>query len=377
MRLLMLSGDEFIAQKKQNVFYDMLREYATYWDAIDIITPGGLSQEAFTIHGNVTIHPSLKHKFAHTWYIYRKGLDLMQAAPGQQRFDLITAHDYPPFQMGLGGWLLGRKTGIPYVLEFLHIVGYPKAPNLKEHLSREMTKLYLRLMWKSASAIRVVNHVEVPGLLQRIGIPASHIIVTPCFYLDFEVFKPMGLPKTGKKVIFTGRLVPNKGIIELIKAFRQVVDVVPDAQLVIAGDGVLRERLERLTQELGIASQVEFKGMVPHKDVALLNNQCDIFVFPSYNEGAPRSVGEAMACGLPVITTNIGIMKEIIHDGETGLFISWEPQDIAQKILRLLQNPALRDTIAENGRQIVQQFEYKKMIRDYALRYHELIERQR
>jgi glycosyltransferase involved in cell wall biosynthesis len=371
MRLLMLSGDEFIARKQKNVFYDMLREYSHYWDTIDIITPGGLSREPFTIHDTVTVFPSMKHKFFHTQYIYTKGLALL----GDKKHDLITAHDYPPFQMGIGGWLLGRKMGIPYVLEFLHVVGYPKAPNFKEHLSREMTKLYLRYMWKSASAIRVVNHVEVPELLKRLGIPESHIIVTPCFYLDFEVFKPMELPKTGKKVIFTGRLVPNKGIIELIQAFRLVVDVVADAELMIVGDGILKEKLVNLTRELGIADRVEFKGMVPHEDIATCNNQCDIFVFPSYNEGAPRSVGEAMACGLPLITTNIGIMKEIIRNGENGLFITWEPKDIAEKILLLLQNKDLREKIAANGRQTVQQFEYKKMIRDYALRYHELINR--
>lgn len=139
MRLLMLSGDEFIARKQHNVFYDMLREYSNYWDTIDIITPGGLSGDAFTIHDNVVIHPSLTHKFSHTSYIYKKGLALWQ----ERRFDLITVHDYPPFQMGFGGWLLGKKTGVPYVLEFLHIVGYPKAPNFKEHASREMTKIYL------------------------------------------------------------------------------------------------------------------------------------------------------------------------------------------------------------------------------------------
>lgn len=365
----MLSGDEFIAQKKQNVFYDMLREYSNYWETIDIITPGGLSRDAFSIHDNVYIHPSMTHKFLHTRYIYTKGLAVLQ----ERRYDLITVHDYPPFQMGIGGWLLGRKTGIPYVLEFLHIVGYPKAPNFKEHLSREMTKVYLRYMWKYARAIRVVNHREVPELLQKIGIPEDHIIVTPCFYLDFDAFKPMNLPKTGKKVIFTGRLVPNKGIIELIQAFRLVVEAVPEAELLIAGDGVLKEKLRRLTCELQIADHVLFKGMVPHKDVAELNNQSDIFVFPSYNEGAPRSVGEAMACELPVITTQIGIMKEIIQHGVNGMFITWDPRDIAEKIILLLKDKALRHKIALNGRQTVQQFEYTKMIREYALRYHELI----
>lgn len=373
MRLLMLSGDEFIARKEHNVFYNMLREYSRYWETIDIITPGGFSREAFTMHGNVTVHPSMAHQLFHIRYIYTKGLQLWRQKP----FDLITIHDYPPFRMGIGGWLLGKNTHTPYVLEFLHIVGHPKAPNLKEHLSRELTRLYLRLMWKHAAAIRVANHIEVPEFLHTLGIPDDHILITSCLHIDLTVFKPLHLQKTGQKVLFTGRLVENKGILELIQAFHLVHAQRPGSELVIVGGGRLKEKLVRLVNKLDIARSVTFVDTVPHEAVARVLNECDIFVSPSYNEGGPRSAVEAMACGLPVISTRIGTMKEIIQDGENGLFISWNPNDIAEKILRLLQDDALREKIGVNGCTTAQEFEYAHKIRLYAEGFQALIERER
>ncbi len=65
MRLLMLSGDEFVARREKNVFYNMLREYSKHWESIDIITPGGFATEPFVIHGNVTIHPSTTRRYSH------------------------------------------------------------------------------------------------------------------------------------------------------------------------------------------------------------------------------------------------------------------------------------------------------------------------
>ena len=369
MRLLMLSGDEFVARRQQNVFYHMLREYSKHWKSIDIITPGGESTESFVIHDNVTIHPSTTRHYSHTRYIVKKGTELFAG----KHFDLMTVHDYPPFHIGIGGWWLGRKTGLPYVLEYHHIVGYPKAPNLKEHLSRELTKIYLRCMWKFSRGIRVVNDVEVPGFLKQLGIPEQHLIKTSSLYIDFDVFMPKHLSKTGKKVLFTGRLVRNKGLSCLIHAFRLVLRECPDAELIICGPGPLKQDMQALSRKLGLDRAVSFVEMKSHVEVADLLNQCDIFVSPSYNEGGPRSAVEAMACGLSVLTTNIGKMKEIIRDGENGLFISWQPQDIADKIVLLLHDTELREKIARQGHQAVLQFEYTRMIQQYAAGYHTLI----
>jgi glycosyltransferase involved in cell wall biosynthesis len=97
-------------------------------------------------------------------------------------------------------------------------------------------------------------------------------------------------------------------------------------------------------------------------------------VMPSFNEGGPRVTLEAMACKIPVITSRVGIMLDIINDGENGVFIDWNVEDIANKIMLLLKDNDLRLKIAENGYQTVQQFERKRVIKQYALTYKKLVD---
>ena len=96
---------------------------------------------------------------------------------------------------------------------------------------------------------------------------------------------------------------------------------------------------------------------------------------PSFNEGGPRVNLEAMACNVAVITSEVGLMVDIIKDNENGLFINWNSKDIADKIMFLLENVDLRNKIAENGHKTVQQFERSKTIYDYAKKYQELMPR--
>lgn len=94
---------------------------------------------------------------------------------------------------------------------------------------------------------------------------------------------------------------------------------------------------------------------------------------PSFNEGGPRVTLEAMACRVPVLTSRIGIMNDIIKDSVNGIFIDWTVEDITNKIMLLLKDNNLREKIAENGYESVQQFEQKKAIKNYAEQYQTLL----
>ena len=94
---------------------------------------------------------------------------------------------------------------------------------------------------------------------------------------------------------------------------------------------------------------------------------------PSFNEGGPRVTLEAMACNVPVLTSRVGIMNDIIIDMENGIFIDWNVEDIIDKITLLLKDNNLRNQIAENGRKTVQQFERKNAIKNYAEQYQTLL----
>jgi glycosyltransferase involved in cell wall biosynthesis len=137
----------------------------------------------------------------------------------------------------------------------------------------------------------------------------------------------------------------------LIRSFARAVAGVPNVHLLIAGDGPDAKRLKRLAQELA-PQRVRFLGWVssPHTKAALYN-AADMLVLPSEREGFPTVVGEAMACGTPVLATRVGGVPELVKDGETGWLI--EPGDevsFLQKLTALVANPAMAAALRRNAR---------------------------
>lgn len=371
MRLLMISFDYSPAQGKKTIFYHMLKEFSTYWDEISIICPKKDGAKKTTIHGNVTFFPvSFLFPFG-TSHIYRMVKKLLS----EKNFSLISVHEGPPFPSGIAAYLLWRMFKVPYVLEIMHIVGYPKAAGIKEYLGKLDSKVYFRYAWKNAAAIRTINSEEVPEFLSQLGVPKEKILYLPCFYTDLNVFRPLNFEKNGKTVIFSGRLAKNKGLFELIDAFKIVTSKISDSKLLILGDGKEKKKLVEMVKSLKLSENVEFLGWVHHTETTRTYNKADVLVMPSYSEGGPRVCIEAMACGTPVICTKIGIMREIIEDGVNGLFVSWDPRDIAKKIIYMLENPELRERIGQEGIKTVQKFEYKELIKNYAKTYSGIVER--
>jgi len=159
-----------------------------------------------------------------------------------------------------------------------------------------------------------------------------------------------------------------------LKAFKIVTAQYPEARLTIIGRGELEDRLKKFVRIQGISGSVEFKGWLTEtKDVAETYNKSGVFVLTSYSEGGPKVTLEAMACEIPVISTKVGIMRELIRDGENGYFVDWDPKDIARKIIYLFEHAEVRRKIAIQGRKSIlesaQKFELKQVVRNYAETY--------
>jgi glycosyltransferase involved in cell wall biosynthesis len=166
-----------------------------------------------------------------------------------------------------------------------------------------------------------------------------------------------------KRVLYVGRLSPVKGIQYLIRAMKQVHDAIPEARLIIIGDGREREMLKALAGELGIEHSVEFSGEVPHGQVLSLMQQADVFVLPSLSEGFPMVIVEALACGLPVVASRVGGLPEIITDGTNGFLV--EAKDVmalAEKIRLLLQDEQLRKKISADNRELVRKYTWENVV---------------
>jgi len=368
VKLLFVSGDTALAQGKKGPFYYLLEEFSKYWERIDIICPK-TNQKIFNVFGNVFIHSSNKSRIFHPWFILKKGIEIYK----EQKFDIFGVHSYPPFYNDIGGRWLFNKIKTPYVLEVMHIVGHPKSGDFKERFYKILNRIFLRFSARKAKAIRVINQKQVPGFLKKFGIEERKIKYAPAFYIDLQTFKPIDLEKK-YDLVFSGRLVKNKGIHLLLEAIKKLKAQNSLLKTIIIGDGPLRPEIEKYIKDNNLQANIELSGWLPSiEDLAKVYNQSKILVMPSFNEGGPRVTLEAMACKVPVITSRVGIMLDIINENDNGLFIDWNVNDIADKISLLLKDEQLYKKISENGYRAVQQFERKKSIKNYAETYQNLL----
>jgi L-malate glycosyltransferase len=131
----------------------------------------------------------------------------------------------------------------------------------------------------------------------------------------------------------------------------------PDATLVIAGSGPLRAELERLAADLGIADAVTFTGRVDNAAMAALYRNADVMLNPSLVDNMPNSVLESLACGVPVVSTNVGGVPYLVDDGRTALLVPpADPAAMAAAVLRLASTPGLAASLREAGLRQVQQY---------------------
>nr|HID58909.1 glycosyltransferase [Desulfobacterales bacterium] len=169
------------------------------------------------------------------------------------------------------------------------------------------------------------------------------------------------------------RLIPQKGHLFLIEAFRRLVRDGLKIVLVIVGDGYLRERLEREVTRKGLEDSVFFTGF--RSDAVRLIAGFDIFVFPSIWEGFGLVLLEAMSWRKPVVASNVGAIPEIVVDGETGILVkAYDISDLKEAMRRLVESSETRNYMGRKGyERLLSQFSVEKMVKKTESIYFDLI----
>jgi glycosyltransferase involved in cell wall biosynthesis len=192
------------------------------------------------------------------------------------------------------------------------------------------------------------------------GIDLDRIDAAPPADLHSELWLPHQAPIVGN----VAALVPHKGQRHLIDAAAIVVQKVPDARFVIAGEGELRPQLERLIKEHHLEKHVFLAGFRP--DILSVHKAFDIFVMSSITEGLGTSLLDAMACGKPIVATTAGGMPEVVADGRTGILVApRDHQAMAAALVTLLSDETARAAMGAAGLARVRtMFSAERMVRE-------------
>ena len=245
-------------------------------------------------------------------------------------------------------WRACRRAGVPLVVHFHGFDAHSEA-TLEEYASE-----YAR-MFENVAAIIAVSSVMRRKLIDM-GAPPELVHLNPCG-VDVSDFPPADPGRAPPTFLAVGRFVSKKGPLLTILSFRDVLDAVPDARLLMVGEGPLLDGCRQVADGLGLRDHVRFLGSRPHRQVARLMREARAFVQHSLvaddgdSEGTPVAVLEAGATGIPVVVTrHAGIAEAVIH-GRTGYLVDERDVSAMSAYLKdLARDPELASTLGARAR---------------------------
>jgi len=290
------------------------------------------------------------------------------------RYDLIFSHYW---LSALAGTHLQRRWRVPHVAMF-HTLGAVKN-SIREASHAALGEKEPRLRIETESDLvqdctRIIASTgkEKRALVRHYGAPSQKISVVPCG-VNLERFRVMGKAQARRRlglnsdkiILFVGRIDPLKGADNLIKALPHLSHI-PKLRLMIIGGGDHSQReldqLQKLAHNLEVQNLVDFRGLIRHEDLPYFYNAADACVVPSYYESFGLVALESLACGTPVVATDVGNHKNLIREGDTGYVIRDNgPRRLAHKVALLLSRSESDSRSAESIRATVDRLSWSNI----------------
>lgn len=357
MKILQVAGIDSFAQKFLKPLTDTLINEGHNVEIACCCTGKGrmLKEDGYIVHHipfkrNIDIVSHL----ANVWKLTR----LIK----EKKYDCIHAHN--PVA-GLIARLAGKISGVPHIIytahgfyfhENMNRVAYNIVYCLEKIWARLFTD-YLFFQSEEDYTLAVRKGFCDSRRLVHIGNGVSTSVFNPILYDRIKLRSQMGFEQSDTVIIFVGRPVREKGINELLAAFQLIREGCPRVKLMLVGCTVEGDRGVACLTDLLRNMPVEFASDIFilgfRDDVPQLMSSADIFILPSYREGLPRSIIEAMAMGKPIIATNIRGCREEVCDGVNGYLCEVKNiNDLAAKINMLLKEPGMIEKFGLNSRKI-------------------------
>lgn len=245
------------------------------------------------------------------------------------------------------------------VLIFIH--GWNNKFLLRLNRNQLIRWLFIKTL-KRANCIVVLGNIFKQQLVS-LGIDDSKLRVMTTMFSSQNWQGATRIHHSFKRLVFMARLIKEKGIYELLEAFRLLHEEIPDLDLLILGDGPEGHNIKKYITEYNLEGSVKCLGYVKgnEKTEALMSS--DIFVLPTYHgEGCPIALLEAMAAGLAVVTTAVGGIPDIVIEGRNGVLLkSTSPEEIKNTIMHLLLNDDIQRYKEINRQEAWQKYEASKV----------------
>jgi glycosyltransferase involved in cell wall biosynthesis len=277
----------------------------------------------------------------------------------QNRYNLIVAWAGVP--AGFVAFLLNILFNIPYIV-LLRGADVPFWDPRWQRLDRLVLCRLSPYIWKRAGGV-YANSDGLRALAQRVWPKGAVGVIYNG--VDTELFAPSASQSTVNKrvvILSVGRLIPRKGFHDMIEALGDLKRF--DFEVWIVGEGPERERLTALAASKGLTERVRFFGIKPQAELAMLYRQADIYCLPTLNEGMSNTVLESMACGLPVVTTNVSGNSELVTDN--GFVV--QPGDknaLRDGLARLLSDIELQKSMGRMSRDRAKMFSWDNVVRQF------------
>ncbi len=347
-----------------NATYYLFKEFSKVPGLeIDLVTSAWESPGIESFSSNIRIHKLVVNKKRLHYWTHREVMEYLVRGYFYSK-SLIedirpdACHAFFGFPSGLIAYWLRKKA--PYIVSLRG----SDVPGFNNRFSMEyvfLTPLFKKI-WSNSR--RVIANSRGLKSLARQTSPEQDIEII-FNGIDIDEFKPKEKSTDGPiNLIVVSRLIERKGVDFLIKALPKILRAEPRARLIIVGEGNLENELKTLAAQSGPAEKVIFMGFQEHSEMPALYNNANIFILPSKNEGMSNTVLEAMACGLPIVTTQTGGTNELIAGN--GIIIPMENSAaISQAVLKILADPALMKEMAEKSRKLALEFGWRKQAMKY------------
>lgn len=237
-----------------------------------------------------------------------------------------------------------------YIPFKIYLEEYKKKSRNTLDYKLSLIKKYLleSISYKLSSHIILTNNFEKKFVINYFRIKPEKISILPN-YIDTDLFQPIKTKKIENTVLFIGSLNKHKNLENLIKSFLYLEKY----SLHIVGEGELKPNLIIKISKLNLQNRIKFLGTFPNLELPKLINQYKLFILPSNSEGNPKSLLEAMSCGIPCIGSNIMGIRQIITHKKNGYLCSLDSKAISYAIKSVFEDSQLREHLSNNAREYI------------------------